>query len=128
MNLVFGTTPKRADPQHRHGSTVTHPRTALAESRMGAEQPVMQVIEALCTWTLVPHDHLHNNHERNSSRSSWGTRTQIDLICPPRSVCVERDATAWLSPVSSLLSRAGSSHPPVAYRVARLPVSPGQAT
>ena len=39
-----------------------------------------------------------------------------------------RNATAWLPlPVSFLPSQAGSSHPPVAYRVARLSVSPGQA-
>jgi hypothetical protein len=31
------------------------------------------------------------------------------------------------STVSSLPSQAGSSHPPVAYRVARLPVVAGQA-
>ncbi len=35
-----------------------------------------------------------------------------------------RNATAWLPPpVSFLPSQAGSSHPPVAYRVARLSVS-----
>jgi hypothetical protein len=38
-----------------------------------------------------------------------------------------RNATAWLPSRQLLPSQAGSSHPPVAYRVARLPVPPGQA-
>ena len=32
-----------------------------------------------------------------------------------------RDATAWLPSVNSLPGQPGSSHPPVAYRMARLP-------
>ena len=39
-----------------------------------------------------------------------------------------RNATAWLPlPSVFLPSQTGSSHPPVAYRMALLPVSPGQA-
>jgi hypothetical protein len=39
--------------------------------------PVMQVIEAQCATILVPHDHLHNNHER-AFRS--GTSVSVSVL------------------------------------------------
>jgi hypothetical protein len=64
--------------------------------------------------------------------------SQINPICTPERGAIQcRPGSPAMAdaqchglaapPVSFLPGQAGSSHPPVAYRVARLPVSPGQA-
>jgi hypothetical protein len=46
---------------------------------------IMQVIEAHRASILMPHDHLHNNHERSSGCGSHRSGAhQIDLFCMPQ--------------------------------------------
>jgi hypothetical protein len=53
--------------------------------------PVMEVIEAQRTSILVPHDHLHNNHEE----VAFGTGLLTEATAHPgRSVLIEQDANS----------------------------------
>ena len=55
--------------------------------------------------------------------------SQVRAVIPSRMRADQLRAMPSLaaSPGSCFPSQAGSSHPPVAYRAARLPVSPSQA-